>query len=118
MQTKTISFLPIKFKIHPIFLSFPGKNSTCRPKRSLSDPSNSRSAPSCVLSPERIQHAAQNDLFPTHRIQDAAHLAFFPPERIQHAAQNVLFLSLRIQDASHLAFFRLKEFNFPPKTFS
>src|SRR5437870_13765257 len=86
MQTKTISFLPIKFKIHPIFLSFPGKNSTCRPKRSLSVPSNSRCNPSCVLSPERIQHAAQNDLFPTHRIQDATHLAFFPPKMFFYLA--------------------------------
>ena len=34
---------------------------------------------------ERVQHAAQGDLFLSHRIQDPPHLGFFSPERIQHA---------------------------------
>src|SRR5438128_820700 len=46
MPPKTISFRPIEFKMQPILLSFRRKNSTCRPKRSLSVPSNSRCDPS------------------------------------------------------------------------
>src|SRR3989442_3813968 len=54
MPPNAISFCPIEFKMQPILRSFRRKNSTCRPKRSLSDPSNSRCNPSCFLSAEDV----------------------------------------------------------------